>query len=206
MGLRVALFSGGKDSTYAALLEWPIDAFVTLVYEFPRPSPHLVNIGAVVALANAMRVPVIVARLERGREREQTIALLRRLNVDVLVAGDNAVEEHLRYMEGVAAEAGASLREPLWGLDPREVLARELEELRFVVIGVEDQRLADLLCRESDRGFAGEVERLGIDPIGERGEYHTLVTRVERLGAEIRTRCASVLAVGGRLVARVSVD
>ena len=39
--------------------------------------------------------------------------LLQRLGADEIVAGDVYVEDHLRYMESVAAEAGARLREPL---------------------------------------------------------------------------------------------
>lgn len=39
----------------------------------------------------------------------------------------------MKYMERLADEAGAKLREPLWGLDPAEALAKEAEELDFVV-------------------------------------------------------------------------
>jgi len=41
--MKIAFYSGGKESVYAALLEWPIDAFVFLIYDFPRPSPHIAN-------------------------------------------------------------------------------------------------------------------------------------------------------------------
>lgn len=60
-----------------------------------------------------------MVKLPKGSEFETRAALLKRLGAKVLVAGDQAVEEHLRYMEKLAAEAGAELREPLWGLSLR---------------------------------------------------------------------------------------
>jgi len=129
------LFSGGKDSVYAALLEWPVDIFVTFVHEFPRPSPHLLNLPKVVELANALGVPLAILKVDRGRELEQEAAFLRKLGVSELVAGDQAVEDHLKYVERLAGEAGARLREPLWGLDPGELLLREAEAMDFLGIG-----------------------------------------------------------------------
>ena len=43
--MRVAMLSGGKDSLYAAFKSWPVDLGLLLVYEFPRPGSHLVNLG-----------------------------------------------------------------------------------------------------------------------------------------------------------------
>lgn len=204
--LKAALFSGGKDSTYAALLEWPVDLFVTFVYEFPRPSPHLLNMAKLVELANAVGVPLVVQRVHKGRELEEEAALLRRLGVSTVVAGDQAVEEHLKYMERLAAEAGARLREPLWGLDPAEVLAKELEEVEFLVIGA-GRSASEIVCERVDRRsgprFLERLRALGVDPIGERGEYHSLVVEIKRLPAAIGYRCAGVKAYGDYLIAEV---
>ncbi len=176
---RVALVSGGKDSFYAAMLEKPLDHLVVLVYEFPRPSPHLLNLGKSLEALRALGAPVTVAWLPRGREFQETVKLLRFLNTSVLVAGDVYVEDHLRYMERVAAEAGAKLREPLWGEDPEELLYREIEAgIRAVIIGCEERLRAWLgveIGRENVAAFAEAAKRLGADPLGERGEYHTLV-------------------------------
>ncbi len=177
--MRAALVSGGKDSLYAAHLAWPVDVAIILVYEFPRPSPHLANLSKSVETWLSVGVPVVVARLRRGREREETVGLLRRLGVDEVVAGDVYIEDHLRYMEGVAAEAGARLIEPLWGMEPLELLYREVEwGIRAVVIGVRREALkllGKILDRDHVDDFVGTLRRLGFDPLGERGEYHTLV-------------------------------
>lgn len=203
--LKAALFSGGKDSIYAALLEWPVDIFVTFVYQFPRPSPHLLNIHKLIELANAAGIPVAILKVDKGREFQQEADFLRKLGVDVVVAGDQAVEDHLKYMERLAHEAGASLREPLWGQDPAEILAREAEELDFVVIGASH---LDLVCdyvgsRNVGR-FLEKARSLGVDPIGERGEYHTLVVEIKRLAASIPFRCLDVRKYVDYYIALVS--
>lgn len=187
------MFSGGKDSVYAALTQWPVDLFVTFIYEFPRPSPHLINLHKAVELAGALGVPLALLKVDRGKEFQQEAEFLRRLGVDVIVAGDQAVEEHLRYMERLAGEVGASLKEPLWGLDPVEVLARELEELEFLVVGARElEAVCDYVDRRAAPSFLEKARRLGFDPIGERGEYHSLTVKVRRLGASISYRCLDV--------------
>mgnify|MGYP001772593890 CR=1 FL=1 len=200
-GLKVAMYSGGKESVYAALLEWPVDLFLFLVYDFPRPSPHIVNIGPAIRFGSLL-APVLVKKLTRGRELEEKAELLRRLGVSVIVAGDVDVEEHLKYMEKLAALAGASLKEPLWGMDHEELLHREVEELEFLVIGASRR---ELLCRRVDGRNAGEfaalAKSLGVDVLGERGEYHSQVVAVKRLGAVVELSCKEVAEVGGYHIA-----
>ncbi|MGC8974171.1 MAG: ATPase [Thermoproteus sp.] len=200
--MKAALFSGGKDSVYAALLEWPVDIFITFIYDFPRPSPHLLNLHKAVELAAAMGIPLAILKVDRGREFEQEAAFLRKLGVSELVAGDQAVEDHLRYMERLAGEAGAKLREPLWGLDPGELLLREAGALDFLVIGA---NVADLVCdfvsRDNAEAFLAKTRALGVDPIGERGEYHTLVVKVG--GKGIVYRCRDVRRYGDYYIAHL---
>lgn len=203
-GLKVALFSGGKDSVYSALLEWPVDLFLTVVYEFPRPSPHLINIRKLLELSEAMSVPLIVARVHKGHEFEEEVGLLRKLGTETLVAGDQGVEDHLKYMGRLAAEAGASLREPIWGANESELLLKEAEELSFTVIGSERK---EIMCkhvsRENVMDFLSLSRSLNISPIGEAGEYHSLVYEVKRLGARIGFRCSRVRSFNGYFIANV---
>lgn len=203
-GLRVALFSGGKDSVYSALLEWPVDLFLTFIYDFPRPSPHLANMRKLVELSAAMSVPLVLLRVHRGSEFKEEVDLLRRLGTGVLVAGDQGVEDHLKYMERLAGEAGAELREPIWGMGEGELLLKEAEELSFVIIGSEKK---EILCRRVDaytvREFLDVARSLGISPIGEAGEYHSLVFEVKRLGVRIAVRCGRVKETSGYFIASV---
>jgi len=190
---RVALLSGGKDSLYAAMQLWPVDYGIVLFYEFPRPSPHLLNLGKTVETLTLTGIPIVVVRLRRGREQEKTVELLRRLGADEIVAGDVYVEEHLRYMESVAAEAGARLREPLWGMDPVELVHQEAEAgIEALFTGADEKMrswLGRVFSRETVDELVGYARRVGVDPLGERGEYHTLVLssplHIARLGYKV---------------------
>jgi len=81
------------------------------------------------------------------------------------------------YEERVTAE-GLEYREPLWGMKPETVARAVVDEgfrARIVSVNLE---MADhgWLGRELDETLLDEFMSAGIDPCGERGEYHTLVT------------------------------
>ncbi|MEM4788432.1 MAG: ATPase, partial [Ignisphaera sp.] len=152
---------------------------IMLIYEFPRPSPHIINIGKSIETLLLGGLPVIVVKLNKGREFNETAEVLKKLNADTLIAGDVYVEEHLNYMEKLAKEVGATLVEPLWGYDPQELIYREFESgIRSVVIGCINplnKWLGVELTIDNISDFVKEAVNLGIDPLGERGEYHTVV-------------------------------
>jgi diphthine-ammonia ligase len=197
---RVALLSGGKDSLYAASKLWPPDLGLVLVYRFPEPSPHLVNLGATLKTLTLTGVPVVVARLPRGREFEETVRVLRLLGASELVAGDVFVEDHLRYMERVASEAGATLREPLWGMDTGELLHEIVEYgIEAVLIGLRGlprSLLGMKLNRQTVWILEEEARRHGADPLGENGEYHTLVVDSPHHSELLRVGVLRSLRVG----------
>ena len=179
--MRVALLSGGKDSFYAAYLAGGVDLGLMLFYDFPRPSPHLINLHkSVETLTNSLVNSVAILKLRKGHEREETIDFLRKVNAEVLVAGDVYVEDHLKYMESISNEVSADLIEPLWGLDPEETLIKEFRDLSLnaLVIGAEERIKAWLgkeLNTQNIQEFSKECKAVEVDPLGERGEYHTLV-------------------------------
>lgn len=80
------------------------------------------------------------------------------------------------YEERVRA-SGLEHHEPLWGMDPLSAAEAVVEAgFRGLVISVNlELGDPDWLGRELDRRLLGEVRAAGIDPAGERGEYHTFV-------------------------------
>ncbi|MEL9939627.1 MAG: ATPase [Ignisphaera sp.] len=178
--MHVAFLSGGKDSYYAIYRSGiQVDIGLVLVYDFPRPSPHLVNLGKTVETILLMGIPVAVVKLGKGREFVETVGFLRSLGVDTLIAGDVYIEDHLRYMENIAKEVGAALVEPLWGMDPEDLLYKEIEDgLKPMVIGCVNglgKWLGVVLDRDNVYAFAENAKSIGVDPLGEKGEYHTIV-------------------------------
>jgi len=180
VGLKVSMFSGGKDGLRAAQLEYPIDAFLFLIYDFPEPSPHIVNLQATIASASSIGRPIIVKRLTKGNEFKETVELLKGLGVDTLVAGDVFVEDHLRYMEKLAEESGCRLREPLWGKDTLELLMNDIEDgYELKVLGARPVNLREsvgkVIKKDNIDWFLELAKKDGADPLGENGEYHTIV-------------------------------
>lgn len=192
----VALLSGGKESFYAAMLEYPIDYALFLVYEFPRPNPHLVNLGKSIETMLSAGFRVLAAKLRRGRERSSTVEILRGLGADTIVAGDVYVEDHLKYMEGIASEAGAKLREPLWGRDPEDLLREEIEAGLVPLIIGSDERLRRWIGREITVSnldeFIAYARSRNLDPLGENGEYHTLVVRSPLHAGDLNYRALDI--------------
>ena len=206
--MRAALFSGGKESLYAAMKLWPPNLFIFLMYDHPQPSPHIANYRKAVEAAESMGISVVTLVLSRGREREETVRALQKLGVSELVAGDVAVEDHLKYLQGVCDEAGCALKEPLWGLDTRELLFEEVGAgICFVVVGGAKRVFSSWLGKEvypkNVSAFAAHLEQSAIDFVGENGEYHTLVVDAPVFSQRISYRGVSVDEVDEVLLARI---
>lgn len=115
----------------------------------------------------------------------------RKAGIEVGVFGDIDVDSHREWVRRVCAIAGIVPVHPLWQRDRRELL-EEFIRLGFKarVVAINEQKL--------DRSFLGrtialrtinEMEEAGIDPSGELGEYHTVVTDgpLFSSGIEIKT-------------------
>ncbi|MEM0044313.1 MAG: hypothetical protein QXJ51_05995 [Sulfolobales archaeon] len=205
--MRIALVSGGKDSYYAVYKYGSIDIALILFYEFPRPSPHLINLGKSVESMLLAGIPVVVARARRGREPADTIEILRLLNATTIIAGDVYIEDHLKYMENISREVGARLVEPLWGLEPAELLRKEIEDgIEPLIIG-SDERVVEWIGRVLDRDnidlFIESARTRDFDPLGERGEYHTIVVNGPMHRSRLEYKIAGVERFNGYSVLRL---
>ncbi len=205
MGLKVALFSGGKDSLYSALLYWPVDLFVTFEYDFlDSPSPHLINIKKSIELAEALSVPIVLLKVHKGLAMQEQIDFFKKIGASKIIAGDQGVKEHLDYFTTIAKKSGADLEEPIWGLDPAELLKKEASIFSFIIIGVK-KGLEELLCKKiyakNVESFLKKLDRLGINPIGEAGEFHTFVYAVNGLNINLKIICKKKISTNKHAIA-----
>jgi uncharacterized protein (TIGR00290 family) len=109
-------------------------------------------------------------------------------------------DENRGWAERMCAEHGLVAVEPIWG-EPTEAMLRE-----FISSGGEAMIVTartpmldhSWLGRLLSLDMLEELGRLGVDPCGERGEYHTLVTnsplfrmplRVRPRGRVLRSAC-----------------
>ena len=82
--------------------------------------------------------------------------------------------------------------EPLKGLDTLELLMEYSKiDLQFMIIGIRDEeldskRLGEIITRQNFEEFLTDVLSRRIDPCGEYGEYHTLVTGLKEVKVSLR--------------------
>ena len=175
----VVSLSGGKDSVYALYTVLKEGLNVThLMFISTGGKAHLENKWLLKLVSEAIGIPVVVV----GKKPDDIRKALKKLNADMLVSGVMTTPEHLYYYKEVLDPIGVKQYAPLFGKKPLEALA-EMQQLGFHNLIIEiDTALGsnkDWLGREIDQNILNEIEQLVNDrkmnPIGEFGEYHTIV-------------------------------
>ncbi len=187
--MRVAaLFSGGKDSTFAAYAVmqrgWDVAHLLSVVPQdrnsmlFHTPNLHITPLQA-----EAMRIPLIQETATKGEDGELDALrrIFRRVDVDGLVVGAIASDYQHQRVNRIADEIGLRVFAPLWRRDPRQ-LAHDYLDAGFEIVfsSVSAEGLdASWLGRRWDEGVIEDLLRLfetrGVHPCGEGGEFETLV-------------------------------
>ena len=179
-------WSGGKDSCLAlfrALAEGhELACLVTMFTEDgERSRSHGLAREVLEAQADAVGVPLLSAAATWDDYERAFVELLRQAKgagAEAAVFGDIDIPRHRAWEENVCRQAGLTAMLPLWqqdrlalleewwgaGFEARVVVARE---------GLVDRKY---LGRVLDREVAKEFANAGVDPCGENGEFHTLVT------------------------------
>lgn len=183
-----ALFSGGKDSTYAAWLAEEMGHSVTCLLSMRSVNPdsymfHTVNINLSHLIADAMGKTHVYSLTEgvKEEELEDLMDAVRRLGVEGLVSGVIASRFQKEKVDEVAKRLGIGHVSPLWGRE-RSGYLRELVEggLDVIFTALAARGLDRMwLGRRLDENAIGDLEalneRYGVDICGEGGEYESLV-------------------------------
>ena len=179
----VAFFSGGKDGLYAVHLaeRRGIDVPYLLALKTTIGlSPHWENLKTLKTLAGAMGKELLTFDMAKGSDA--LAEFIGSLGVDYLIAGDVLLEDHLGWVELPSEKAGVKPLEPLWGRDTRELAGEMLKTgFEYAMIAVNKEKLS----REWLGYTFHSVDDLefflrknpSVDPIGEMGEFHTVVLR-----------------------------
>ena len=175
------LFSGGKDSLYAIHLTEKqgvkVEHLICLIPSFPMPSPHAENIDSLKILAESMEKSLTIVDLHKGEEG--FVEALKRLEVNALVAGDIFIEQHVSNLEKICGKAGVDLLEPLFRRKTSDLFYEIFDSgFKALIIGVNVRYLGEewlgfTLSTETASTFLSETK--DVDPLGENGEYHTIV-------------------------------
>ncbi len=182
----VSLWSGGKDSTlayYKAIKEGhQIVSLVNLLHDGGTHSlSHGVSKEIVNIQAKSVGLPLVQREMARKAYREQFISLMRNFKkineIEGIVFGDIYLEVHKEWIKDVCSEIEVEAIMPLWGANT-EKLAREFIDSGFesIIVAANNKFIGpEFLGRKFDHTLIDELIKIGIDPCGEEGEFHTFV-------------------------------
>jgi len=182
------LFSGGKDSCYAARLAEEAGHSLDILVSMRSMNPdsymfHTVNIGLTELQAYAWGKEHIEARTKGVKEREldDLKRCLEGLDVDGVVSGAVASTYQRQRIDGMCGELGLTHVSPLWGRE-RVGLLDEMLRCGMVIVfsavaaqGLDRGWLGGRLDRQAINRLVELRDRFGVDPCGEGGEYESLV-------------------------------
>ena len=186
------LFSGGKDSAYAAYVAkkegYEISCLISIVSKNPESYMfHTPSISKVVKQAEVMETPLIIQETE-GKKEEELKDLAKAIkkaksefDVDTIVTGAVESVYQKSRIENICKILKLGCFNPLWQKDQIELLYELIEnKFKVIITGVFAYPLDQTwLGREINEKFIEEVKTLQakykINPAGEGGEFESFV-------------------------------
>jgi uncharacterized protein (TIGR00290 family) len=177
-------WSGGKDSCAALMRaadDFDVVAMITMLDEHgDRSRSHGLRRQVIAAHARRVDLESIVGCCTWATYDDAFRAALDRLPPAVthVVFGDILFDEHRDWAERICAHRDLVAVEPLFGESTEALFGQWLDGGgHATIVTTRAERLdASWLGRPLAADMLPWFKRLGIDPCGERGEYHTVVT------------------------------
>jgi diphthine-ammonia ligase len=194
-------WSGGKDCCTALLRtcrDYDIVAAITMFAEDgERSRSHGLRPDVIAAHAERLCVRSLTGRCSWSTYTEEYVRVLGSAadaGITHVIFGDIMGDAHRAWDERVCAAHGLTPVLPIWGESTRTLVEEFIASGSTAVIVT--ARAAHLdqswLGRTITLDAVRELEQLGVDPCGELGEYHTLVTGTPLFNAPLD------LALGAR--------
>jgi uncharacterized protein (TIGR00290 family) len=183
-------WSSGKDSAWSLYrlreqVGAEVTGLITTINErHRRVAMHAVRTSLLEAQVEAVGLPLHIVPLPDPCDNEAYESAIGRLiekakqeEVTHIAFGDLFLEDIRAYRERQLSGTGITPLFPLWGI-PTDRLAREMisSGLRAVITCVDPARLTPIFAgRVFDGSFLADLPE-GVDPCGERGEFHSFAT------------------------------
>jgi diphthine-ammonia ligase len=196
-------WSGGKDSCLACYQAIQKGHTISHLVHFDRPNnlhgiaPAMIRIQA--ELAGIRMVQQHVADRDFEQAFRRTVTDLKKEGMIGMVFGDIFLEPHKEWVDRTCAELGILASEPLWGMNTEKIM-KDFLALGFeTVVASGDQKLIkkEWIGRKMDDEFIGYLKARNLDVCGERGEFHTFVTRGPLFKGAIDIRNSEVVPRDG---------
>ena len=183
-GNAVVSWTGGKDGCYSCYKAMAEGYQVTYLLHFRnvnKVGSHEINPQIIQAQSKALGIPL----LQRGftsyeQEFKRAISDLRAQGESIDGAIFGHIETHKLLVKRICRDMNLDQILPLWKQDSDKIL-RDIINSGFevLVVSVKDGLLGrEWLGRRIDESFIHDLRDLNpfINPCGENGEFHTLVT------------------------------
>ena len=209
-------WSGGKDSClalYHAIQSGGIpNSLLTMLSEDGVKSrSHALPRPLIEEQARSLGMQTVFRSASWQEYETEFISALhefKKAGIEIGVFGDIDVDSNREWVQRVCSIAGITAVHPLWKRDRRELL-EEFISLGFTaqIVVVNEQKMdKDFLGKMIQAQTITEMEEAGIDPSGELGEYHTVVTNGPIFSAKIETKIVSQDYHEGYWFLRVSLN
>lgn len=202
------MWSGGKDS-YLALTRARHQGLkvTTLVNFYDGPTGRIRFHGTRRELTQAQAFALGLRLHQQATTAEtyeavfaESLRALPGMGCRGVVFGDIHLADVRAWFEERVRAQGLEHHEPLWGEPPAQLLDEFVDSGAHAVITcIETAKLpAAWLGRSIDGAFATDIARLsGVDPCGERGEYHSFVYAGPLFAAPVAWRPGPIHEEGG---------
>jgi len=189
---RQVLFSwsGGKDSSlafYELRIQGNTDIvalITTVTADYDRVSMHGLRTSLLEQQAEYLNIPLQKVFISKNASNEEYESSFNKVLLNYkesgirdVVFGDLFLEEIKKYREDLLGKIEMECVFPIWKRDTVK-LAKEFINLGFkaITVCVDSNVLGEEFAgREFDEQFLNELPS-GVDPCGENGEFHTLVS------------------------------
>lgn len=177
------LFSGGKDSVFAAevcrMMGWEV-SLLTIIPAEHSTMFHHPNLQWCEAQAAAMGLPIKLVKAEGKTEKDELLAMktaLAGMKVDGVAAGAIESEYQKERVDRIAHELGIRSFAPIWRTGGK-LLEEQCKYLESYVVAVAAEGLGEAeLGARFDSGFVARLKRMKppVSPHLEGGEGETFV-------------------------------
>jgi diphthine-ammonia ligase len=204
--LAAISWSGGKDSCAAYHRARTDFTFVSALTMFNESGER--------SRSHGLRPDIVAAQTERlgldsisrccGWETyddafDDGLVEAARRGVTHVIFGDILFDEHREWAERMCARRGLTAVEPLWRIPTLELYKAFVGSgARARIVTVRAEKLDEsYLGRELEMGLLDDFAARDVDPCGERGEYHTVVTSCPAFSRPLAIRAAGRAAHRG---------
>ncbi len=208
-------WSGGKDSCAAlirARRDFNVVAMVTMVDEqATRSRSHGLRPEVLDAQAERLGLRRLTGRCTWDTYDTEYGVVLDQLNADGVthvVFGDILFPEHREWAERMCSRSGLVAVEPLFGHSTDALFTNWVETGgEAMIVTTRSERLdASWLGRTLSSDMLPEFHRLDVDPCGERGEYHTVVTNCPLFNTPLSISTGDVVLRSGCWALDVTIE